>query len=432
MSRYVRRTLTVLSVVVLGLWAAWWVESVRRDTLAFGGSTWVPALPSLAGDFRLHLDHIARLSASGVNPYFYRDDFACSVYPYPPMVPRLFAWVNLATPEAAVKIWLAALAAMIAGGAVVALRVRRELRLGRVPPALGVAAVLFSTPAVLAMERGQCDPLAVPALAVMAWLLRRRSAWADPAAGALLGLTVWLKYYPGAAAVGLLALGRYRALAAFVAVAGVVGFVDRAEIRQSIDNGKTAAVLFGDKVPVCHPTKHGIVEGWPALWFRTRLRKLRAVPGPLAAAALLIPAAAVVCRKVGKAADPGPLVLPLFLWLTAATTYAMPWSNDYNLVLLPLAALAVWDHRDPKAVHVCLALSVVWCQPLALPWAGGKLLFVLKLAALYAVGASLVVKARGTADKDPWFVHAAESSALDRRVPGGIERISRGDRPCAV
>ena len=70
----------------------------------------------------------------------------------------------------------------------------------------------------------------------------------------------------------------------------------------------------------------------------------------------------------------------------------MPYSIDYNLVPLPLAALAVWDRRDPLAVHAALVLAILtWGQPLALPLAGDTLL-LLKLSTLYAVGTSLALK----------------------------------------
>jgi hypothetical protein len=115
----------------------------------------------------------------------------------------------------------------------------------------------------------------------------------------------------------------------------------------------------------------------------------------VAAACLLVPAVAVLGRRLARtpAALHGPLIFPFFLWLTAAATYAMPYSNDYNLTTVPLAALCVWDRRDPWCVHFCMLLLVLWWQPLALP-VPGEAIFLIKLAALYAVGLSLLGRIR--------------------------------------
>ena len=71
----------------------------------------------------------------------------------------------------------------------------------------------------------------------------------------------------------------------------------------------------------------------------------------------------------------------------------MPYSNDYNLLPLPLCALAVWDRRDPAWVHLALGLLLACWQPVRPP-VDAEVLFVIKLAALYAVGASLCARAR--------------------------------------
>jgi hypothetical protein len=391
--RAARAAATALGLAAIGLWVAWWVASVRRDALVLGRLTWVLTLPFLAGDFTVNIDHTARVWAAGINPYRQRVDWICALCPYPPMIFRLFSWVSLVSTPSATRIWLAVMSGILVAGAIAAWRTRRALGLGEVPPAAIVAAVLYSTPAVLAMERGQCDPLAVAGLLAGAALLRWRGGWREVAAGGLLGLTAWVKYYPGLAVVGLLALRRWKAAAAFVAVAGLIGLADRDDVRRAIDNGRALANPGPSGVASCHPTKHSIPQHWSSLWVVRRLRPLRSVPGPVAAASLLLPAIAAVSLRVGRAADPGPLVLPYLLWLTAAATFAMPYSIDYNLVALPLAALAVWDRRDPAGVHVALGSLMLWWQPFALP-VGGEPLFMIKLAALYAVGACLAARAR--------------------------------------
>jgi hypothetical protein len=67
------------------------------------------------------------------------------------------------------------------------------------------------------------------------------------------------------------------------------------------------------------------------------------------------------------------------------------------LIFLPLAALAVWDRRDPVGVHVLMAYMLLWWQPYRLP-IGPKLLLLTKLLALVAVGVSLVARARAEAN----------------------------------
>jgi hypothetical protein len=67
-------------------------------------------------------------------------------------------------------------------------------------------------------------------------------------------------------------------------------------------------------------------------------------------------------------------------------------ANDYSLVFLPMAALAVWDRHDPLFVHVGLAALLLWWQPFALPIDGGVLL-VIKVAGLAVAGVSLAERA---------------------------------------
>ena len=62
----------------------------------------------------------------------------------------------------------------------------------------------------------------------------------------------------------------------------------------------------------------------------------------------------------------------------SADTFLPPVSNDYNLFFLPVAALAVWDRRDPVVVHMLMGLLALWWQPLGLPL-DGKLLLVIKV-----------------------------------------------------
>jgi hypothetical protein len=245
------------------------------------------------------------------------------------------------------------------------------------------------------MERGQSDPMVVLPLIVASWLLVRKAAGSDIASGVLLGTTSWLKYYPGLTFVALVALRRPKALVAFAVVAVVIGLVDLDGFRQSIKNGALAQSVMADKVPHVHEIKHSIVENWKSMKFVRRVHLLGEIPGSVAASALLLPAIVLVSRRVSRAPDPRPLILPYLLWLTAAATFGMPYANDYNLVPLLLAMLTVWDVGDSWRVQVLLGLSMLWFQPFWLPL-GGQILMVLKLLALYGVGWSLADRAVGS------------------------------------
>ena len=382
-----RRFLNALGIVLVVLWVAWWVTSIQRDRLVWGDRTWIGPLAFLAGDFRVHIDHVARIQASGVDAYSIKNDYVCADFPYPPMIPRLFRWVVPLSATLAAALWQATLAAILATSAILAWRTRRTLGLYPVPLSILVAAVLFSTPAIMAMERGQCDPLVIPSLLAVAWLARGRGNGRELATGGLLGVTAWIKYYPGFALFGLIALRRWKAAAAFVFVAAIIGYHDRVEVRKSIENGKRLASV-ATKQPAIHPMSHSIVSDWKGIPLVRATRALRKVPSPIAAALLLLPLVVYVSRTVGRSPNPGPLIAPYLLWMSAAATFGMPYAVDYNLVSLPIVALCVWDRRDSVLVHMSMAFFMVWWQPIAMR-VGGELLLCCKLAALFATGYSL-------------------------------------------
>jgi hypothetical protein len=393
-SRTLTAVLAVVGVALLVLWVIWWVESYQQNRLKNGRSTWVDVLPFLAGDFRVHIDHTARLWADGRNPYRQPCDWVCDLFPYPPMVPRLFTWVSLTSTTTAIAIWLTALSAILTTGVWAAWRTRRSLGLGTVPLPLALAWVFYSTPVLMTLERGQCDGLVVAFLLMAVWLLRSRSRAAELAAGGLLAVAAWTKYYPGLTLLGLVAMRRWRPVAGFLLVGAAVAAYDGADVRQSIANGRRVmTVMRIDEAKGVHHGQHAISVSWKPLWERARpLDFLARVPGTVAAAGLLVPLAAWVTLRLWQLRGDDHLVYPYFLWLVALGTFAMPYSNDYNLVFLPMGVLAVWDRRDPVLVHMINGLLMLWWQPFRLP-VGGDLLFAIKFAGLAALGASLVAKA---------------------------------------
>lgn len=393
--RIVRVAATLAAIALLSLWAGWWVKSLQQDRLSSGRLLWIPTLPFIAGDFAVHIDHTARTLASGGDVYQRPDDWVCAMFPYPPMIPRLFAWVSMMSPSAALATWMAALTLIFVGSSWAIGRTRAALGLAGIPAVWVLVAILYSTPVLFAMERGQCDPLILPGLGLSAWLMRRRSAWADPMAGALLGLTAWIKYYPGLAVVALLALRRWRALASFVLIVGGIGWIDLDGIQRSIANGAGIAEANASPGALLHPVQHSVSQFWPSFCEVVSWTQLADLPGMVLVAAMLLPAILVVGQRLDRlrrlGGDPGPLLWPTMLWLTATATFALPYSNDYNLFFLPLAILAVWGRRDPVIIPMAFGLLVLWWQPFELA-VSSHILFAAKFLSLQAAAICLVLR----------------------------------------
>ena len=85
--------------------------------------------------------------------------------------------------------------------------------------------------------------------------------------------------------------------------------------------------------------------------------------------------------------------MPYFLWLTAAVTFFVPIANDYSLVFLPLAVISLWDRRDRLQVHLGLSYFLLCWQPWQLD-VGPRVLLVGKVAAVWAMGISLIYRVR--------------------------------------
>lgn len=379
--------------VLLVLWIAWWGVSFYRHELQGGRHLWFQP-PLFGGDFYYHIDRAARVWWQGGDPYGDRDYE--HMYFYPPMVPRLFAWVNCMDARYSLMIWWAALVAMFVAAAWAAVAARRRLGLTPIRPIVAVVLILFSTPVLFALERGQCDPVSLLLILVALPLLKSRSKWAQYAAGVLLCLGPWIKIYPGLLAVGMLGLRRWRAFAAF-AVAGVaLAAADFHAIGRFLANQQ---FLFRYVDQICHlsagavPWNHPLPNVLGGLLIGTRLDGLAMPLGKIAAAAFILTLLAWVAYHVYRCPNRDVLGYPFFLWILALATFANPVSNDYNLCFLPLAALAIWDRRDPLLVHVALVLLCLWWQPVAMS-INGNLILVLKLLGVMVLGVGLVERAR--------------------------------------
>jgi len=117
------------------------------------------------------------------------------------------------------------------------------------------------------------------------------------------------------------------------------------------------------------------------------------VPGFLVAGVVVAPVLLWVCFHVYRCEKRRLLSYPLLLWVVALASFVPEIANDYSLVFLPLAVVAVYSRREPLVVHAAIALWLLATQPFALP-INPFVLLLFKLLGLYAVGAMLVGRAR--------------------------------------
>jgi hypothetical protein len=108
------------------------------------------------------------------------------------------------------------------------------------------------------------------------------------------------------------------------------------------------------------------------------------------------------------------MALPYLLWLTAAATFGLPVSYDYNLIYLPLAAFAVWDRRDGVVGAMLLLAMAAWAQPFIFADFPARIdvLFFLKLSSLIAVGVCIV---RRASRSQPTGAQSPENRLADAR-----------------
>jgi hypothetical protein len=390
------KTLRTVCVILLIVWCLWWAAGLQRLELKGISHLWFPSNwgAGIGCDFINHVDHAARVWWNGGDPYADKIVF----FPYPPSSMRFFAWVNLMSPRAALMVWCFTMAGIIAAAAYAAVRWRRRLALAEIPPVAAIALTLYSFPVLFAMERGQSDPLSLLFILAVLPLLYHPARWSQFLAGAVLCLNPWVKAYPGLIFVGLIGLRKWRALASF-SIAGLaiaVYFLLTGEMQKFLDNN-AEHILRSEYLVLLssgalHPWEHPLSTGLASLWLGSTFGWLGLLPGKIIAAALLISALAWVSYHVYICPRRETLAYPYLLWIIALATFVPPVSNDYNLVFLPLAVLAVWDRRDPLLVQAALALLLIWWQPIGMSISGNVFL-VIKLLGLGAVAVCLVERA---------------------------------------
>ena len=394
--RLARSSFIWTAVGLLGLivWIVWWGVSWRRNVLVHVDQTWIMGWRFLGLDFFNNYQASRHWLAGGD---VYREsigDPLARAFCYPPLVLPTFAWCGWFTAQRAYHIVLLALTGLTGVGVWSACRARRELNLQPVPLAFALACVLFSTPVVYALERGNFDLLLLAPLLVAAWALRERGWSRDGLAGLCLAYAAGIKVYPALLILGLAPLRRPRALV----LCGISGmllmlfhFNDYGAFRAN------AAEMVAQNDPrVTHFlgwTMHSLPATWPLLVEPLGSKLLGRVPGMVAALLILGPIIGWVSWRLFRCPEPSRAILPYFLWMTATASFFPPVANDYSLVFLPLAVLATWDRRDPAPVHMAMGLLLLWWQPWQLE-VGPRVLMFGKVAAVWAVGVSLLYRIR--------------------------------------
>ena len=386
-----RRLLHAVSIVLLLLWCVWWGLSLAHHELIGVRRIWFRGFFGV--DFLRCIDQPTRVWLAGGDPYAVYDVNMKPLFVYPPPVLRMFAWCGWFTPRQALAIWVASLGLMATAGAWASWRARKRLGLGDVPLSAVLVAVLFSTPVVYAMERGNYDLVTVPLVIVGLALMRTETRWAHVAAGAALSLAPWAKLYPGVLAVGLIALRCWTSFAGFLLGVILIGASSLDELQRFLVNQDQTVVPWVKlsqafpKMPV-YPAAHSLSANWWRLWVHTPVAWLGRLDGRLAAIAILGPLLCWVSYHLFRCPQRDRLAYPYLMWILALATFVPPIANDYSLGFLPLAALVVSDRRDPFLVKLAMAALCLWWQPLSLP-INGSVLLVIKLTGLAAVGVSL-------------------------------------------
>jgi hypothetical protein len=140
---------------------------------------------------------------------------------------------------------------------------------------------------------------------------------------------------------------------------------------------------------------------------------LIAVPGDVFAIGFVLGLGGWVSYKLYRLRGSELVLYPLLLWLNALGSCVGAIANDYSLIFLPIAVVAVTSFKkDPWFVRISMLLLVLWWQPIdigipAIPF------LIIKALGLIAVGVSIVRRAREMcliAEADPALPTAQEAA----------------------
>lgn len=358
----------LVGLAALVVWALYWNYAIKKWHVKASPVMWFQPYEFVSLDF-LHNFQAVNYWFAGGDPY--RADFGDPIgrkLCYPPIVLVCFAWCKLLPVGKAIAVWTIALGGCAALGALAAWRSRRELGLAPVPILFALAAVVTNSATLYAMERGNYDLLLVPCAVLAAWGLRRTGWRADGVAGYALGLAFCLKLYPGLLLAVPLVMGRWRTLGCTAAFVGLFLAFQSHNLPIFAKNLSELSISHDvDTLAMPSPVSHSISYSWKALWSGTRFGALARIPGSVAAGLIVGGLSIWVAWRFHRAGRPPTVILPALFWVLAAATFVPKVSNDYNLTFLSLAVLAVWDRRDPVAVHAGFGLLCLMLQPLGFP-----------------------------------------------------------------
>ncbi len=355
----------LLGILALVWFSLYWNYAIKKWHVKSSPGTWFAPYQFVSLDF-LHNYQAARFWINGGDPF--RESFGDPIgrkLCYPPIVLVAFSWCALFPVGKAIGIWTITLAIFAAAGALAAWYSRRELALAPVPLFFALAAVVTCAPVGYAMERGNYDLLLVPYVLLAAWGLRRTGWLSDALVGYALGVAICLKVYPGLLLIIPLLMRRWRALGLTALVVAACLCFQAKNLPIFMANLNELAIAHNiEELPAASLVAHSIPYSWKAVWDGTRLGILARIPGSVAALGIVGGLLIWVSWSFKRSQQTRTLILPFALWIMAAATFIPKVSNDYNLVFLPMAMLAVWDRRDSVLVHVGLGFACLTLQPL--------------------------------------------------------------------
>jgi hypothetical protein len=412
--------LNVLCALLLAGWGGWWGVNLASGRLVHPGRFGFEEAGRLGGDFS-HNDLAARKLVAGENPYLVElgGEWGTGRYSYPPVVLALFLWCPAFPQAVTTAVWVVFTGGALVLAAVLGWRHRARLGLGRLPLLPCLVWLLFSLPVIFEMERGQYDVL-VLLLVWLGWRLAARSQAlkSECAAALCLAVAVWIKVYPAPLLFGLAAGRRYRLLLLTVAFGVAVGVAPWGATRdfvaaapatmqaQRATHFRSVRLLVEgrwDELAPDNPTwkhafraaQHSLSDYLPGLCQDLGLPWLARVPGLVQAALASAPLLFWVCLLQYRRGDADTL-LPVLLWLVVLGTFLMPMSWAYNLCLLPVLAIMLYDPRAPWWQQAGLAALTLYL----VPWrvevrALSHLLFAMKFLGLLTVTGLLARRLAG-------------------------------------
>ncbi len=387
---HLSRLVSQTGFALLLVWLCWLGASLSQQPLPKaiphqadylnGRLTNVHFMPFMGLDF--HANYAAvRTWRQGGDPYTHvTGDPANHNYVYPPLTLLAFSWVNLFSPTLdlraigpggamvsfttsvpAIITWLLISIAIFVVAALHSSFTRRELGLPHIPVPFVLAATLASYPVLFELERGNCNVLPLLALlvlvAALGWPRRLRG---DLVAGLCVALATGIKPYALILLLGLLALRRFRAAAFAVAWLALQALVLLPDLRRFL----TVALIENQtSLPIYLDFSHSVIAHWSLLWRDLGWPQLAQLPAQPIMGGLLLLAMIYVSWQVHRRAVGLALAWPFLLWLAGTATMIFPVANDYNLLFIPLAALAAWNAADSWRIQLCVAAILPWWQP---------------------------------------------------------------------